>query len=57
MDQTENKLPLSEQLYWAERHAADVTMADHNRNWFKAEAKRMRAQGITPTTPIEAFGA
>lgn len=54
MEQNENKLPLSEQLFWAERHAADPTIAEHNRNWFKAEAERMRAVGITPTTPKDA---
>lgn len=34
--------PMHEQLYWAERHANDFTIAEHNREWFKKEAIRLR---------------
>lgn len=54
MSTSKNTLPLSEQLYWAEHHASDLTMAVHNRNWFKSEAERMRASGVTPTAPVNA---
>ena len=54
MEKYVNPLPVSEQLYWAERHAADYTMAEHNRKWFEAEAKRMRDEGVTPTNPESA---
>lgn len=34
---------LAGQLYWAERHAADLTIAEHNRKHFAREVIRLRA--------------
>lgn len=34
---------LEGQLYWADKHANDLTMAEHNRCHFAAEAMRLRA--------------
>ena len=34
---------LAGQLYWADKHAHDMTMAEHNRRHFAAEAVRLRA--------------
>lgn len=34
--------PLQEQLYWADCHANDLTIAEHNRTWFANEAARIR---------------
>ena len=31
------------QLHWAEHHANDYTIAEHNRTWFATEALRIRA--------------
>lgn len=42
-DQKEQQ-SLEDQLYWAQRHAEDLTMAVHNRHWFAEEAKRLRAE-------------
>lgn len=39
----EFKTPLHEQLHWAEQHASDFTMAEHNRKHFELEAVRLRA--------------
>lgn len=39
---------LQEQLQWSERHAADMTIHEHNRKWFAAEAIKLRA-AITKT--------
>lgn len=35
---------LRAELYWAQRHAADLTMAEHNRKHFEREAERLRAE-------------
>ena len=34
---------LAGQLYWADKHANDLTIAEHNRRHFAAEAVRLRA--------------
>lgn len=31
------------QLHWAEHHANDLTIAEHNRRYFAAEVERIRA--------------
>lgn len=31
------------QLHWAEHHANDLTIAEHNRRYFVAEVERIRA--------------
>jgi hypothetical protein len=34
---------LQEQLRWAEHHANDMTIAEHNRQWFSSEVVKLRA--------------
>lgn len=34
---------LQEELRWAEQHANNLTIAEHNRKWFSGEVARLRA--------------
>lgn len=34
---------LQERLFWAEHHAKDLTIAEHNRKWFAVQAVELRA--------------
>lgn len=43
-DVPEFESPKHEELYWAEKHARDLTMAEHNRLWFAKEADRIRSE-------------
>lgn len=43
-EELEFKSPKHEELYWAERHANDFTIAEHNREWFKREAEKLRSE-------------
>lgn len=34
---------LQEQLFWAEHHAKDLTIAEHNRKWYADRVIELRA--------------